>query len=441
MRIGILGAGFSGTALALQLMARRPAPEVLLFEPGPPGPGLAYGTREPEHLLNVPAAGMSLFPDRPGDFSEWLAARRPEIRTEDGPVFAPRALYGAYLRQALTAALDDPAGRLRHHSEAVAEVMPGEKGGFRLRGASGLEERVDRLVLALGGFASGGGAPPHVHGNPWDPAALEGLAPDAPVLLLGTGLTMADMVLALRARGHEGVVTAVSRHGWPPLSHVAGAFPSPWPVRLPAGAGVLEVMRLLRRDVRRAAAAGQPWQAVIDGLRPQVQALWQGWDAGERARFLRHARSVWNLHRHRLAPAVARRLAEEERRGRLRFEAARLEGWQVEGGEVVARLRRRGGEGVSRRAARIILCTGPEGSHAWREAAPFPALLSQGLARLDPLGAGLAVRRDGAVLGVSGQPVPGLFAMGPLTRGALWEVTAVPEIRAQALALAGHLAS
>jgi uncharacterized NAD(P)/FAD-binding protein YdhS len=33
-----------------------------------------------------------------------------------------------------------------------------------------------------------------------------------------------------------------------------------------------------------------------------------------------------------------------------------------------------------------------------------------------------------------------LFGVGPICRGALWEVTAVPDIRQQCLALARHLA-
>ena len=57
-RIAIVGAGFGGVALAHQL-AGGPA-EVVLVERRPPfGPGLAYRTADPRHLLNVPAGRMS----------------------------------------------------------------------------------------------------------------------------------------------------------------------------------------------------------------------------------------------------------------------------------------------------------------------------------------------------------------------------------------------
>jgi uncharacterized NAD(P)/FAD-binding protein YdhS len=82
--------------------------------------------------------------------------------------------------------------------------------------------------------------------------------------------------------------------------------------------------------------------------------------------------------------------------------------------------------------ARIILCIGPDGGSGWRDAPPVPALLRAGLARLDPLGLGLEALPDGSLLDAAGQPVPGLQAIGALTRNALWEITAVPEIRAQA---------
>ena len=60
----------------------------------------------------------------------------------------------------------------------------------------------------------------------------------------------------------------------------------------------------------------------------------------------------------------------------------------------------------------------------------------QGLIQPDPLGLGLAVDEAGRPLDVAGRPVPGLYAIGPLTRGAAWEITAVPDLRGAALDLA-----
>ncbi|WP_305123407.1 FAD/NAD(P)-binding protein [Roseomonas sp. GC11] len=433
--VAILGGGFAGVALALQLRGRA---TVHLYEPAAPGPGLAYATPHPSHLLNVPATGMSLYPDRPGHFAEWLAARGG-AGPESGPVFAPRAVYGAYLREEWAAAVAADAG-LRHVPRRVVALHPRPGGGHVLTDASGARAEADEVVLAVGGFAGGGGQPPHLWGDPWDPAARAGLPPEEPVLLVGLGLTMVDVLLALREGGHRGPVLAVSRHGWLPLAHVPGAFPAPWPVAVPEGEGVLPLWRRLRREAARAVAAGQPWQAVLDGVRPQVQRLWQGWDAAQRGRFLRHARSAWNLHRHRLAPGVAACLAAELAGGGLRTLAARLEDWSPRGAGVEAVLRRRHGGEARVMVSRIILCTGPEGGQSWREAEPLWSLLAEGRLVLDAQR--LGVRTDAAcrALDAAGRVVPGLSVLGPLTRGRLWEVTAVPEIRGQAAALADRLA-
>src|ERR1700734_4212207 len=75
--IAIVGAGFSGTLLALHLRRRCPPPtRLVLFEPNSQfGRGLAYGTGNASHTLNVPAGRMSAFHDRPNDFLEWLSGQ------------------------------------------------------------------------------------------------------------------------------------------------------------------------------------------------------------------------------------------------------------------------------------------------------------------------------------------------------------------------------
>jgi uncharacterized NAD(P)/FAD-binding protein YdhS len=72
--IAVVGAGFSGTLLALHLLRRSPADaRVLLVERnGRFGEGQAYATGNPSHLLNVPAGRMGAFHDRPGHFLDWL---------------------------------------------------------------------------------------------------------------------------------------------------------------------------------------------------------------------------------------------------------------------------------------------------------------------------------------------------------------------------------
>ena len=324
---------------------------------------------------------------------------------------------------------------------ARVEAVERVDAGFLLRdGARQWPAR--RVALAVGGFAVAPGAaadgPPLLEPDPWSPGALRDIDPDSTVLLVGMGLTMVDLLLSLRGRGHRGPVVGLSRHGWPPLPHVSGPPPAPWPVELPPSEGPAALSRRLRRAARAAAAAGQPWQAVADSARPQLQRIWADWTPAQRASFLRHGRSAWNLHRHRLAPAVAATLAAERAAGHFTPLAGRLASWHADPGgrTATAVLRLRGGGEQRVSAGRIVLCMGPDAA-GWRKAAPVPALLRDGLAGLDPSGLGLTVAgADGLLLDAAGRPVPGLHVLGPLTRGALWEITAAPEIRAQAARIA-----
>src|SRR4051794_27347461 len=102
--IAIIGAGFSGTLLALHLLRRCPGSvRIHLIERSPRfGRGLAYSTGNLNHLLNVPAARMSAFHDRPDDFLDWL---RSGDTPAAGPVtpncFVARKVFGDYIRHHL----------------------------------------------------------------------------------------------------------------------------------------------------------------------------------------------------------------------------------------------------------------------------------------------------------------------------------------------------
>ncbi len=101
----IVGAGFSGTLLAINLLRHDGPAATLIERADAAGLGVAYGTRQSDHLLNVRAANMSAFPDAPGHFVEWLAA---QAMAADGAAFVPRRVYGAYLRDTLAAAKARP---------------------------------------------------------------------------------------------------------------------------------------------------------------------------------------------------------------------------------------------------------------------------------------------------------------------------------------------
>ncbi len=90
--VAIVGAGFSGLLTAVNLLKASPDVRVTLIERrGVFGPGTAYDTGNPNHLLNVRLDNMSAFPDQPGHLADWLA-EQPSWRAQDG--FITRGVYG-----------------------------------------------------------------------------------------------------------------------------------------------------------------------------------------------------------------------------------------------------------------------------------------------------------------------------------------------------------
>jgi len=451
--VAVIGAGFSGTLVATHLLRGRSGPlRVLLVDrTGRFGAGIAYGTRAACHVLNVPAGRMSAFPDDPDHFVRWAG----RVRSADEPVlvephtFAPRPLYGRYLHSVLEDATRaaTPDGRLERVGEDAIAIEP-NPGGAVVRFASGRCVRVDAAVLALGHFPPRD--PPVADRTffaseryvswAWSPTALAGLAPDADVLFVGAGLTAVDLALELAERRHVGRIHMLSRRGLFPQAHRPTA---PYPAFLDPAAlptRIAQIARHVRREVAVAKSVGHDWRAVVDALRPVTQRLWQGLPTVERRRFLRHVRPHWEVLRHRMAPEVAATIEHLRTDGRLVVHAGRLQGFREDRDGVAVTFRRRGdGEEVGLTVERVVNCTGPESDIRESHHPLVRDLSARGLIRPDPLGLGLDVAADGGLLDTGGASSSWLFTLGPLCKGRLWEVTAVPEIRVQAAALAARL--
>lgn len=238
---------------------------------------------------------------------------------------------------------------------------------------------------------------------------------------------MVDMVLSLDAAGHRGRMVALSRRGLVPRGHAEFA---PTPVELdkvPSG----DLMALWRWLRRRSGEIG--FHAAVDGLRPHSHALWQALDRDQQRRFLRHARPWWDVHRHRIAPQVAGRLADLAREGRLEVVAGRIASIEQLGQEVAVKVRARRQSCVRHQVRFVFNCTGPLGAIGNSRDRLLRSLLERGCIRPDALGIGLDVDRRS----LAGQR---LWALGPLTKGRYWEIVAVPDISGQAAAVAEDMA-
>jgi uncharacterized NAD(P)/FAD-binding protein YdhS len=437
--IAVIGAGFSGVMTALHLL-RQPEPVkvVLVERRSPIGLGAAYATDDPSHRLNVRAGNMSAWPDRPNDFADWLAQQGLDV----GPGgFATRGDYGRYLQSLLSGLAEGPeaVGRLVITPDEITAITAAGK-GWRLTCGMGRTIAVDAVVLALGnpppGPLAAVGAELAASGayvaDPWrwDPGRLA--TGEGPILLLGSGLTMIDAALSLVRAAPGRPLVALSRRGLTPREHL-GAPPAALPPPPIAPLSPLQVLDWLRTTADR-----EGWRTAIDALRPATQAVWRGWSLKQRAAFLRHARAFWEVHRHRLSPQIAEQVTRMRAEGALRVLAGRLERADLlEGGRVGVVWRPRGETQTWHLKADLVInCTGPS-TDVERSTEPLIATLAaQGLIRADPLRLGLDLDAEHRALGQDGQSHATLFAVGPITRGALWEINAVPDIRIQAAEVA-----
>ena len=447
----IVGGGFSGAIFGLKLHRRCPDWRIVIAEPKKRlGRGIAYGACGPEHLLNVPVSRMEigLVPS----FADWLGARRASIsdalvesELNLAAAFVPRRLFGDYVEERVNEALDSKSlVGLSSVRGDVVRLLDDNRGVLL---TDGREIKADIVVLAMGNL------PPRPPGgpdswlydsgffipDPWASDAFSDIDPAEPLLLIGTGLTTVDIALRLSQQGHRGSMLAMSRRGLVPRTHVAGgAWPEFLHDKIPASARMLTMV--MRQQIALAAAQGIAWQRVFDAARPAVPSIWNGWTEFSRRQFVRHLRPRWDIHRHRMAPRISDALERLRSSGALEIVSGRITGYKAADRLIEVSLRQRGGAERVFKAGHVINCTGPGGDFA-RTAIPLIAeLRDRKLAVPDALGVGIETR-DCAVVDGYGAPSSWLFALGPLTRPAWWEITAVPEINLQIDRLVAQLSS
>jgi len=444
--VAVIGGGASGTLAATYLLraaaTARVALRIALIDRwGQHGLGRAYATAHPAHLLNSPVDRMSAVADDAGHLARWAEANG--IR-HDG--FLSRADFGRYLRELLADAerMAGPTATVaRITSDVVGLTCSGSGRPLRLQLAEHGRIDADAAVLATGNQPPAAPFPvpasPRYIRDPWLPGALDGVADGSLVVVLGSGLTMLDVAVSLTSAHPHTVVHAVSRHGLVPRVHQAPPSSAVQPPVLPARALSPAGLPALIRSVRVAAAEDPAgWQAVVDALRPHIPGLWQRLSLPDKRLFLRHVARYWEVHRHRVPPATARKINQLRSAGRLSVQRGRI----IEVTEKPPALSVRvehDGQVTEVAAGWLVNATGPAADITGTTDPLLRGLLDSGQARPDPLRLGIEVDADGALLNASGTPSDIIFALGPPLRGQLYETTAIPEIRDQAAVLAARL--
>jgi uncharacterized NAD(P)/FAD-binding protein YdhS len=450
----IVGAGFSGTVLAVNLLRRAKSTpiEVVLAERGPVmGRGVAYAEREFPFLLNVPAARLSADSEDPLSFLRFAQRRLPHT---DGEDFLPRSLYGDYLQDLLAQAeqaAPEHATLRRVFGEVDDIAQIAGENNLSVHFADGATVRADAAVLALGNPAAP--IPPWAeairdHGayrqDPWD--LPRHLNDRHSVLIVGTGLTMADAAMALSQDvGRAPKIRAISRRGLlpqPQTIHRSGVVKGDGAALLAHTHSLKDLLAACRALAREVEMLGGDWREAITFIRTLAPRLWQKLPEAERHRFLRHVQPHWGIHRHRLPPQIFARIADLRRGGKLEASAGRIHSVEVRNSQLHVSWRPRGSRVTSTCSVDLIInATGPDYTLNRSADRLLTALRAAGLICADPLNLGIRTADYGACVNARGIPSQQLFYLGPMLRADHWEATAATEIRDHAERLADHLLS
>lgn len=451
LRVAIIGGGFSGAAVAWHLLRLQPElSHIVIIEPRAEiGRGLAYSAADPSHRINVPAARMSLLPDEPDHFNDWLIASGhldadPAARLADGRNFPARAVFGEYVH----AKMEKLGSRIRHVVATAEDVAP-TPGGYTIRCSNGVSVDAGAVVLAVCHVPPSApalleavlGGDPRFIANPWTPGVLDAIPRDARVLIVGSGLTMADIVASLDRNGHRGDIVAVSRRGLRSRGHPAAPGDPYGDFATDPSRTVRALVRRVREAIREAAREGRSWHGVLDQVRLQGPVIWGALPPGERRRLLRHLRPFWDVHRFRIAPQVEAAIDRRAADGRFTLRAASLRGFALEDGAIAVTLRdRRSGASDTSRFDALVLATGPAHGRVFADNPLLGALEAEGLARPDPLRLGIEVDRQSRAVGADGKPRNDLFVAGPLARGTFGELMGLPDVTNHAIRVAAGVA-
>lgn len=437
--VAIIGGGFSGTTIAYHL-ANQTEPgdvEIVVIEPRQRlGGGLAYSTDDPAHRINVPAAKMTMISAEPEHFARWLSkdaenAKDSLARTVKGDDFPQRSVFGRYVYGHIQPFLQ--SGRVSHITSTALGLAPaGGRHGIVL--ADGRILSADIVVIAtthpLPSVPSALqpliGTPRFI-ADPYAPDALRAIEPGHSVLVVGTGLTAADIIASLDRRGHRGPITALSRHGYRSRGHAEkpadplGTFGSDSTAH-----SLLQTARVALAQAKR---EGASWHPVLDALRDQAPAIWNALPILERRRLVRHLRALWDVHRFRIAPQVEEVLDRRLQEKTLAIRAASLQSASHTGGQFSVFTRPRHSTGIETDLYdAVIITTGPAHTAIGRNNPLVQSLFEQGLLSIDPIGLGLNTAPTGHAIGANGNPDETIYIGGPLARGTFGELMGVPEV-------------
>lgn len=418
--IAIIGAGFSGTMTAVNLLSNKDANyRVLLFDPSPNmGKGVAYGVDSLAFLLNVPADSMGAFPDQANHFANWIKEKQLPYEDSD---FVPRKLYGDYLLEMIDG-LSTSTGRLEKRSLVVEKIEADSK-KLILSCADETKSIVDAVVIATGyprqkfSFL-----------NPHEAQSYEGIEKCRQIAMIGSGLTAVDVLEQARKLGYRGDYVVISRSARFPYAHSenkAASVAADLKTLKLAEAGIVslpQLVKCLKQDIINFGV-----DKVLHEMRPFIVSIWQSLSIKDKAQFFRRLESRWNRIRHRMPKSSSDNIGELIKQGRLDLVSGSFKNCEIQSGSSYKITYIAKGNLQQIEVDKAFDCRGPDFSP--RSNSLIASLIDQGILELSELRRGIKACKSGRTTGPSLAPI---YLVGPLRREDLLETTAVRELREQA---------
>lgn len=453
-KIGIIGAGFCGTMLAVHLVRTlsEPVELILIDRKSKWNRGVAYRSYSDRHLLNVVAGKMSAFADEPDHFLDWAQQQSQflGIRREIlSGAFLPRNTYGTYLNE-----IWQEAKSLANHKKIIVREVDDQvadldkkQAGFVLHLAGLQQIEVDICVLATGNQLP---ADPDLPDksfttdqrycrNPWSPESVRAPDSELPVLVVGNGLTMVDTVLELVENGLKNPLISLSNHGFNILPHRhTGLQYNHLRQEIGEEISLRELVVLFNRHIKKVRQLGISAEPVVDSIRPLSQHIWRQFTDAEKQIFMSRIRHLWGVARHRLPLHLYDKIQRLKLDRRLQMLAGRVR--KIEANPDKLRVEywdKRRNKPLFLEVSRIINCTGPQTDIGRMDDGLLRRCWSKGLLTQDKLRLGIeADPQTYTLVDRYGMPVHFLHTLGSNLKGVFWESTAVNELRSQARQLA-----
>jgi uncharacterized NAD(P)/FAD-binding protein YdhS len=456
---GIIGGGFSGIVLAIQLIEQsQQSIEISIFEEKALFcKGIAYTPYSKKHILNVPAAKMSAFPDRPNHYLDWLM-EDPEYKTlpKDwvGASFTPRYLYGAYLEhlwESYNVLAETKNIKINTYFELVSKIDY-KNNVATIQTEKGNEIKVDQCIIATGNMLPSNPnvadsnilKSPLYFQNPWQENSVKNINQDLPILIIGNGLTMVDTVIGLLENQFENKIYTISPNGFNILPHRHNGMQyTQFIEEYREDMNLKDLVHLFRKHIKQVRSLGVSAEPIIDSFRPYTQKVWQRFSDSEKSFFMRKLRHAWGVARHRIPLHIHDKLQKLQIDLKLKMFSGRISGLSLthtENAFDVKFYNKKTKKEEQITVGRIINCTGPDSNLDFAAPHFLYDLKTQGVITQDFLKLGIeASPISFETINQRGEINTNLYVIGSHLKGKLWESTAVNELRTQAKLLAEKL--